>query len=184
MKTQLDLAGLADHFPAPSPVTGGFGWCEMPSGRANVVYFRRRRGQGLVEFALALPVLLFAIFMFIDLSRAAYYYLVLTNAVREGARIGVADCKTNSDGNVVLQSPAEVEQAVIDRSYGVSPAPSVSQVNLELNTITREFESISRSDHILSVSLSYTYQPVTPFLNDFLGSDAIQIRVSASMQVE
>lgn len=144
----------------------------------------RHRGQGLVEFALALPVLLFAIFMFIDLSRASYYYLVFTNAVREGARVGIADCVTYSDGSVVLLSPDVVIQTVIDRSYGVNPPPDDSQVDLDLSTVTREFESISRSDHILSVSLSYTYQPVTPFLSDFLGSEAILIRVYASLQVE
>jgi hypothetical protein len=46
---------------------------------------RRRRGQSLVELALALPVLLLLMLGTIDLGRMFFNYIELRNAVREGA---------------------------------------------------------------------------------------------------
>jgi Flp pilus assembly protein TadG len=62
---------------------------EMDSIKSNSPsYFRQssRRGQTLVEFAIILPLLLLIIFGVIDLGRAFYTSVVLSNAAREGAR--------------------------------------------------------------------------------------------------
>jgi len=50
---------------------------------------RRTRGQGLVEFALILPVLLLFIFGIIEFARIFYSWLIITNAVRTGERYAV-----------------------------------------------------------------------------------------------
>jgi hypothetical protein len=57
-----------------------------PAGRAGK---RRTRGQGLVEFALVLPVLLLMIFGIIEFARIFYSWLIVTNAVRTGERYAV-----------------------------------------------------------------------------------------------
>ncbi|HEY5119026.1 MAG TPA: TadE/TadG family type IV pilus assembly protein, partial [Anaerolineales bacterium] len=49
----------------------------------------RTRGQGLVEFALILPVLLLFIFGIIEFARIFYSWLIITNAVRTGERYAV-----------------------------------------------------------------------------------------------
>ena len=53
---------------------------------------RRRdgqRSQGLVEFALIAPILLLVIFGVIDFGRGLYYYITLSQASNEGARVAV-----------------------------------------------------------------------------------------------
>jgi len=50
---------------------------------------RRFRGQGVVEFALVLPVLLLVIFMIIELARVLHAYLVIENGARYGVRYAV-----------------------------------------------------------------------------------------------
>src|SRR3972149_9855816 len=50
---------------------------------------RRFRGQGAVEFALILPVLLLVIFMIIELARLLHAYLVIENGARYGVRYAV-----------------------------------------------------------------------------------------------
>ncbi len=50
---------------------------------------RRFRGQGVVEFALILPVLLLVIFMIIELARVLHAYLVIENGARYGVRYAV-----------------------------------------------------------------------------------------------
>jgi Flp pilus assembly protein TadG len=45
------------------------------------------KGQGLVEFALLLPVLVLIIFGVLELGRAFFAFVAITNASREGARV-------------------------------------------------------------------------------------------------
>jgi len=51
----------------------------------------REKGQSLAEIGLLLPVFLLAVMMVVDIGRAVYYYSVIYNAAREGARYGVID---------------------------------------------------------------------------------------------
>ena len=73
---------------------------------------RRRQGQtgqGLVEFALALPVFLFVMFGLVDVGRLIYANSALSQAAREGARlaateagwIGVPDSGCVSDDSAI-----------------------------------------------------------------------------------
>lgn len=47
------------------------------------------RGQSLVEFVIALPVLLVIVFGIIEFATAWRTYQIITNAAREGARVAV-----------------------------------------------------------------------------------------------
>jgi hypothetical protein len=49
---------------------------------------RRERGQSIIEAAIVLPILLLLVAAAVDFGRAFDAYIVLTNAVREGARFG------------------------------------------------------------------------------------------------
>jgi Flp pilus assembly protein TadG len=60
---------------------------------------RRSRGQGLVEFALVLPVALILLLAVFDVGRAVFLYNGLTNAAREGARLAVV----NQDTSLIVQ---------------------------------------------------------------------------------
>lgn len=62
------------------------------SSRHRVAHLRGRdleRGQSLVEFVLALPILLVIVFGIIEFAAAWRTYQVITNVAREGARVGV-----------------------------------------------------------------------------------------------
>ncbi len=48
----------------------------------------KQRGQGLLEFALVIPVLLLVLLGAADMGQAYYAYTQVTNAAREGARYG------------------------------------------------------------------------------------------------
>jgi Flp pilus assembly protein TadG len=63
-----------------------------PSGRR-----RSDRGAALVEFALCLPLLLVVIAGIVDFGFAFQRYEVLTNAAREGARLGTLYQYTGND---------------------------------------------------------------------------------------
>ena len=47
------------------------------------------KGQALVEFTLLLPIFLLLLFAIIDFGMGFYSWITITNAAREGARLGV-----------------------------------------------------------------------------------------------
>lgn len=51
----------------------------------------RSRGQGLVEFAIVLPVIMLVIMGLLDLGRAIYTYNTLAQASRQAARVAIVD---------------------------------------------------------------------------------------------
>ena len=81
---------------------------------------RRERGQSLVEFALVLPIFLLVVFAIVDFGMGFRAWISVTNAAREGARVGAVrgTCDAirtqvkntsgglvNSDGQVTIKSP-------------------------------------------------------------------------------
>jgi TadE-like protein len=51
----------------------------------------RERGQGLVEFAIILPVFMLVVFGLFDVGRLVYTNSALSQAAREGARVAAAE---------------------------------------------------------------------------------------------
>ena len=54
----------------------------------GLITSRKEKGQGLVELAIILPLLLIILLGTIDFGRVFYAYVTITNASREGARYG------------------------------------------------------------------------------------------------
>ena len=69
---------------------------------------RSDAGQALVEFALVLPIMLLMLFALVDFGRGFYSWLVVTNAVREGARVGA-----------VQGTEADIKQKVVTTASGL-----------------------------------------------------------------
>lgn len=61
--------------------------------------FEKSRGQGLVEFSLALPVMLMLFFGVVEFGRLLFYYSAVTTASREAARYGSAAGGFGGAGN-------------------------------------------------------------------------------------
>lgn len=77
---------------------------------------RSRRGQTLVEFALALPIFMLLLLGIFDLGRAVYASSTINNAAREAGRLAIVD-----------QTIADIQQhgAQHAASLGVQPADIV-----------------------------------------------------------
>ncbi|GAB4529551.1 MAG: hypothetical protein Fur0018_16240 [Anaerolineales bacterium] len=70
---------------------------------------RRLRGQGMLEFALVLPVLLILLLGIIELSRAFEAWLVVSNAARAGVRFGVTGDYNKNDYCIGSPAPADLD---------------------------------------------------------------------------
>lgn len=119
------------------------------------------RGQSLVEFALALPVLLLILIGITDLGRAFGAYIVMTNAAREGAYYG--SLNPFDDGGIVSR--------VLSEAQGSGVGLTAGDV-----TITT---SHARGSPLL-VTVQYDFPFVTAFL---FGADTLALTARASMMI-
>lgn len=61
----------------------------------------KRRGQAMTEFALIAPIFFVMILFLVDVARVIYYYDVISNAAREGAREAILEynqCSNQTPG--------------------------------------------------------------------------------------
>lgn len=65
--------------------------CPRPRGR------RGGRGQALAEFALVAPFFFLVLFAIVEAGRFMFYYEVLNNATREGARYAIVNGANSFD---------------------------------------------------------------------------------------
>jgi hypothetical protein len=150
----------------------------------------RQRGQGLVEFALVLPIFMMIVFGLIDGGRLVYMNSVLSQAAREGARLGAveagwigsSDPACAQPGGPVCPADAAAMRTDIlaaanrevtpfgpilgSRLYtscdAVGSAPTGSGWNSQTCTA-------NGSGKLLSVRAELSFTPITPVLGQLLG---------------
>ena len=82
------------------------------------------RGQGLVEFALILPVLMLILLGIAEGAHVIQSYIAAQNAVRDAARYAVSGKPLNATGDPWTMLPEQrkefIEQQAINRSAGTA----------------------------------------------------------------
>lgn len=122
-------------------------------------------GQAVLELALILPILLVLFLGIIDFGRGIYLYNTVSNAAREGARVGI-----------VNQSAAAAAARAAEEGTGLalSPAPvaclsGVSGVCVSFpSRVDTTSPTHSTTDAVVSVW--YRYTPITPIIGNIIGS--------------
>jgi Flp pilus assembly protein TadG len=132
-------------------------------------------GQAVIELALTLPLLLVIVMGIFDFGLMFQRYEVVTNAAREGARVGVLPNYTTADAQARAQqyltsgglsSASATIVAVPGQATFGNPAKTVSQV-----TVT--------------VSYPYTYPFIGPILNLVGGTlGSVTLQGVSTMRVE
>ena len=84
-----------------------------------------RRGTALVEMALLLPIFFMVTLGIVEFGRAMMVGQLITNAAREGARLGIIDGSANADVVSSIQSflleSANIQSADITINITVTP---------------------------------------------------------------
>ena len=119
---------------------------------------RSESGTSAVELALLLPVLMMILFGIIEFGMALYRQAILTNASREGARLGI-----------VLSTPPITNAAVTAKIDAYLTAAGINP-----GTVTRNAPVLTGgigSNVIVTLTLPYTYvvlpglTSITPSIN-------------------
>ena len=124
----------------------------------------RRAGQALAEFALTVPVLLMLMLGVLDVGRGILAMTTLANAVREGARVGVAAYPASG-----WQTQAS------NRAISTALFLDTSQMTL---TVAQE---TSGADTYVRVTGQYTFRSIVPYIT--LVAPQIPFSSSARMLV-
>jgi Flp pilus assembly protein TadG len=138
---------------------------------------RSERGQGLVEFSLMvvfLSVLLMGIF---DLGRAYFSYLALKDAAQEGAYFGSAfpQCQVQGTANNGCDDPNNIPYRV------KHSAPQGSLVNMnDLNALIVVDAPVVAAGQVLTVTVSYQYQLLTPFVGAIVSGQTLTLTARSS----
>ncbi len=138
---------------------------------------RRLNGQGLVEFALILPILLLVIIGTIEFARIFIIYTTVSNAAREGARYGMVSPKDIAgiiekvNETLVLTTP---ENLSIQVRYDTGPGGSeytnpdnvavghrvIVEVQYQIDALTPIFAPFIPANFMVDVRNARTIQSV------------------------
>jgi Flp pilus assembly protein TadG len=124
---------------------------------------RRTLGQGLVEFALILPVLILIFMGIVDFGRAIYAFNSVSNAAREGARLGIVDQTIDASGAY----KAAIEAATQATALGLDPT-NPAQVEVTFPDPSGNCPTISAGCPI-SVRVQYQFIAITPIIGRIIG---------------
>lgn len=149
------------------------------------------RGQAIIELALTLPLLLLIVLGVFDFGLMFQKYEVVTNAAREGARVGVLPDYTPADAALRAQ------QYMAVGGLPVSTAPRVCGAAIAANswcaqavvsntTITGSSPPRSVDQITMTVEFDYEYQFVGPMMSLFGGSSlgVGRLRAVSTMRIE
>jgi Flp pilus assembly protein TadG len=154
---------------------------------------RRRtdaRGQGLVEFALVIPIIVMLIAVFIEIGRAVYAYNTIANAARQAARVAVVNQLpdvTDCDESRPIEDPYEPHWSVMGCALLAGKTIGLSPANVTVAYVTPPSTTLSCSPTlhigcIASVTVTFNYDITTPFVSRFIGP--IAMSQTSEMPVE
>ena len=138
------------------------------------------RGQAMVEFALVAPIFFLLLFAIIEGGRFIFYYELLNNATREGARyaiihgakgspcsgppVGTASCADAAGNNVIDATRNAAIGLVGSGDLDTLPAGLVG-LRLGRRPIpARRAAATTAAGQCVTVFLAYSYQTIIPIL--------------------
>ena len=143
-------------------------------------HFKKEFGQGLVEFALALPVFLLAVFGVIELSRFFLVYSSVYTASREATRYGSSVEKISNVPHYLDCNG--IKQAGMDVGFFAGLTASDIEIRYESSPSTENISSNSKFDNLTRTcedyNASYLSNPDRFF--DITTGDRIVIRTIAT----
>jgi TadE-like protein len=129
---------------------------------------RRSRGQALVEFALVAPVFFLLLFAIIEGGRFVFFYEVLNNATREGARYAIIHGDNAADHCPSGPMPGgatntcdpygdKVKAAVVNAAFRITNAGA-------FDTLDVIWPLTNGRGNPVTVRATFTYDPIMPLL--------------------
>ena len=122
------------------------------------------KGQSLVEVALAMPILILIMAGILDVGRAYFTYISLSDAAAEGAAYAA-----NHPSDTV-----EIKERAADASNGL--------VVLDADMVSVDYASLT-AGYPITVSVEYDYDLITPIIQAFVPEGKITMRATVAQVI-
>ncbi len=132
---------------------------------------RCQKGVAAIEFAIVLPLLMIILFGIIEFGLLLYDKQVITNASREGARIGISD---------VVVSDADIE-AVVDNYIANNLITFSTASTSPVTTIDRDGTGFG-ADLAVTVEYDYDFLILPNFATSLTGMQTLATKTVMKMQ--
>ncbi len=152
---------------------------------------RRSAGQGLMEFALVLPLIVFIVTGAVDMGRAVFAYNTLANAARHGARVAAVNQLAPADTVTSCNEDMPIEDITVPHwsakactassafTLGVSPADVTLVYSDPPDDPLLDCSTALHPNCLVDVSVTATWRPITPVISSLVGP----ISLSASSEI-
>ncbi len=133
--------------------------------RRSSSHARASRGQSLVEFALVFPLFILLLAAMVDFGVGLYGYMTVTNAVRDGARLGATACTALSCTNAVKARVTAASNGLVqpgDVSVSCTTAAGGPIACTRSTTVPPDPQNGAINGDSVTVTASYTYHLIWP----------------------
>jgi Flp pilus assembly protein TadG len=145
---------------------------------------RRDSGQTLVEFAVVAIVFFMTLFTIMDFAMMFYVNQTMQHAVRAGSRLAVVNpgssCYSAIVANINTQS-----MGFYDKNANATKTPTISRQTMgaygDVNGATIADGSCGTPQQPVTVSLTYSWPLMTPFLKPFFTNGQYTFTVKATV---
>jgi TadE-like protein len=159
---------------------------------------RKRRGQALAEMAVMVPFLVIGMMGMLDLGRAFYYQISLTNAVREASRYGALPYYTGLTPVCLAVPPnpspgafcpvpgdtaikARLAQELSGTGFFIDPTKIV--INPTEGQRVTDCGTTGSCQYAISVTATYQFKFITPIIGDLIGNP-LTLKTSSIFRTE
>jgi Flp pilus assembly protein TadG len=145
-----------------------------------------KRAQALAEMAVMVPFLIIGMMGMLDLGRAFYYQIALTNAVREGARYAAepyyfgldpscanVPSPANPGPNCVTAADTTIQDRVNRELTGTGfliPTADIHVTPDQSQRVTYFTGATPTSQYAVTVSASFQFNFITPIIGSLIGN--------------
>ena len=158
----------------------------------ETVATRRERGQAIIELALTLPLLLLIVLGIFDFGLMFQKYEVVTNAAREGARVGVLPgySTTGPSSDAALRALDYLAVGGLTGTVRTCGAALVKNTRCAIavvssTTITNSSPPKTVNQVTMTVEYDYEYQFVGPIMSLFGGTLGVsRLKSVSTMRME
>jgi Flp pilus assembly protein TadG len=126
---------------------------------------RSNRAQALVEFALIAPIFFLVLFSIVEAGRFIFYYEMLNNATREGARYAIVHGENSFDPTGPPHQPSGADVIAKVRQSAVAMAgPALTVTPTWWTDGTQTVAGTNERSMTVNVTASYTYSSLIPLV--------------------
>ena len=139
---------------------------------------RSEKGQSLVEFGATLTVLIIVLAGVVDIGRAYFTFIAIENGAGEGALFAAhhPTWVTESDSTSSNPQYDNIE-------YRAAHESPNSLVDWSRATVTVEYSDPATIGEPITVTVSYEYDLLTPFISSMASGGSLTLGASATQRI-